>query len=134
MNDLRRDPKRYPDRNVLGQPLASCSTEPMTGFFRDGCCGSSPEDRGMHTVCAVMTMEFLVFSRASGNDLSTPRPEYQFPGLLPGHRWCVCAQRWKQAVDAGVVAPVHLEATHEMVLELIPLEVLLRHATGLAVA
>jgi uncharacterized protein (DUF2237 family) len=99
-------------RNVLGEPLGSCSMDPVTGFFRNGCCETGPEDVGMHTVCAVMTAEFLEFSELVGNDLSTPRPEFGFPGLQPGDRWCLCAPRWKEALDAGVAPPVVLEATH----------------------
>jgi len=108
---------RDPDLNVVGGELLPCSTEPRTGFFRDGCCSTGPEDLGSHTVCAVMTEEFLVFSRAAGNDLSTPRPEWGFAGLRPGDRWCVCAGRWQEAVDAGVAPPVVLEATHALALE-----------------
>ena len=103
--------------NIVGGELLPCSTEPLTGFFRDGCCSTGPEDLGSHTVCAVMTEEFLVFSRAAGNDLSTPRPEWGFAGLRPGDRWCVCAGRWQEAVDAGVAPPVVLEATHALALE-----------------
>ena len=99
--------------NLNGGPLQPCSTHPMTGFFRDGCCATGPEDIGSHTVCAVMTEEFLSFTRRAGNDLSTPRPEFGFPGLKPGDRWCVCAGRWQEACDAGVVAPVVAEATNE---------------------
>lgn len=98
--------------NVLGTPLQSCSMEPVTGWFRDGCCRSDPEDRGLHLICAVMTAQFLEFSRQAGNDLSTPRPEFSFPGLLPGDRWCLCAQRWREALLAGAAPPVVLEATH----------------------
>jgi uncharacterized protein (DUF2237 family) len=115
-------------RNVLGQPLEPCSTRPMTGFYRDGCCHTGPEDLGRHTVCAVMTREFLAFSRQVGNDLSTPRPEYQFPGLKPGDRWCVCAARWKEAWQAGVAPQVILASTHEATLRLVPLSVLEEHA------
>ncbi len=111
-------------RNVLGGELESCSTEPMTGFFRNGCCETGPHDMGMHTVCAVMTEEFLAFSMGAGNDLSTPRPELAFPGLRPGDRWCVCAPRWKEALDAGVAPPLVLEACHEETLAIVPLGVL----------
>lgn len=114
--------------NVLGGRLEACSGDPLTGFFRDGCCNTGPHDHGSHTVCAEMTAEFLDFSRRAGNDLSTPRPEFGFPGLVPGDRWCVCAARWQQAVDAGVAPPVRLSATHEKALDLIALEVLLEHA------
>ncbi|MBV8682018.1 MAG: DUF2237 domain-containing protein [Caulobacteraceae bacterium] len=117
-------------RNVLGEPLASCSTDPVTGFFRNGCCETGPEDVGMHTVCAVMTAEFLEFSLAVGNDLSTPRPEFGFPGLQPGDRWCLCAPRWKEALDAGVAPPVVLDATHEEVLAITTLGILKDHAAA----
>ena len=100
----------------------------MTGFFRNGCCETSHEDVGMHTVCAVMTAEFLAFSRAAGNDLSTPIPEAQFPGLKPGDRWCLCAPRWKEALDAGAAPQVVLDATHEETLAIVPLGVLKDHA------
>lgn len=111
-------------RNVLGGELQNCSLEPMTGFFRNGCCETSAEDVGMHTVCAVMTAEFLAFSKAVGNDLSTPAPDYGFPGLKPGDRWCLCAPRWKEALDAGMAPKVVLEATHEEMLAIVPLGVL----------
>jgi uncharacterized protein len=117
-------------RNVLGGPLRPCSMEPMTGFFRNGCCETGPEDVGMHTVCAVMTAEFLAFSMAAGNDLSTPRPELAFAGLRPGDRWCLCAPRWKEALDAGVAPPIVLEATHEEVLAISPLGILKDHAAA----
>ena len=102
--------------------------QPLTGFFRDGCCDTGPEDQGSHTVCAVMTADFLAFTKTRGNDLSTPRPEYGFPGLRPGDSWCVCVTRWKQAYEAGVVSPVNLEASHMSVLEFVDLEVLQQHA------
>ena len=111
-------------RNVLGGELASCSTSPMTGFYRNGCCETGPHDTGMHTVCAVMTAEFLEFSKAAGNDLSTPRPEFAFPGLKPGDRWCLCAPRWKEALDAGMAPQLVLEACHEETLAIVPLGVL----------
>ena len=111
-------------RNVLGGELASCSTEPVTGFYRNGCCETGPEDMGLHTVCAVMTAEFLEFSKAAGNDLSTPRPEFAFPGLKPGDRWCLCAPRWKEALDAGMAPQLVLEACHEETLAIVPLGVL----------
>lgn len=104
-------------RNILGGELESCCFEPLTGFYRDGMCNTGPGDHGIHTVCAVMTKEFLAFSRAQGNDLTTPRPEYQFPGLRPGDHWCLCAARWKEAYDAGVAPPVILKATHASTLE-----------------
>jgi len=115
---------RDPDRNVVGGELLPCSGDPVTGFFRDGCCSTGPEDLGSHTVCAVMTEEFLAFSAQAGNDLSTPRPEWGFPGLQPGDRWCVCASRWLDAYRAGIVAPVVLGATHERALEAVPIEAL----------
>ena len=115
-------------KNVLGRELQPCSTRPTTGFFRNGCCETSHEDFGMHTVCAVMTAEFLAFSKSVGNDLSTPQPEYGFPGLQPGDRWCLCAPRWKEALDAGAAPQVVLEATHEETLAIVPLGVLKDHA------
>ena len=117
-----------PARNVLGGPLEPCGTDPVTGFFRDGCCSTGPEDVGRHTVCAVMTADFLAFSRTAGNDLSTPMPQYGFPGLKPGDRWCLCAPRWKEALDAGAAPKVVLEATHEETLAIVPLGVLKDHA------
>lgn len=99
-------------KNVLGTELATCSEEPLTGFFRDGCCNTGPGDVGVHTVCALVTREFLEFSRERGNDLVTPRPEFGFPGLKPGDRWCLCAPRWQEALDAGAAPQVVLEATH----------------------
>jgi uncharacterized protein (DUF2237 family) len=104
---------RRPSRNVLGGPLALCSTEPMTGFFRNGCCDTAPEDVGSHTVCAVMTAEFLAFSKQAGNDLSTPHPEFGFPGLKPGDQWCLCAPRWQEALEANAAPRVVLKATAE---------------------
>ena len=115
-------------RNVLGGPLGTCSTDPMTGFYRDGCCDTGPDDAGSHTVCAVMTDDFLAFSRARGNDLVTPRPEWGFPGLKAGDRWCLCASRWNEAHDAGVAPRVDLSATHERALEIVPIEALEAHA------
>jgi uncharacterized protein len=114
--------------NVLGGPLLACSYDPLTGFFRDGCCETGDDDLGSHTVCARVTDEFLEFSRERGNDLSTPRPEYRFRGLKPGDRWCLCAARWLEAHEAGVAPPVVLEATHEAALRLVPLRVLLANA------
>jgi uncharacterized protein (DUF2237 family) len=122
--------QKDPDRNVVGGALLACSNEPMTGFFRDGCCSTGPEDLGSHTVCAVMTEEFLAFSRETGNDLSTPRPEWGFPGLQPDDRWCVCAARWLEAHAAGVATPVILGATHERALEVIPIDALISHAAA----
>ena len=115
-------------RNVLGGELEPCSVDPVTGFFRNGCCETSQEDVGLHTVCAVMTAEFLDFSRASGNDLTTPAPDSAFPGLKPGDRWCLCAPRWKEALDAGAAPQVVLDATHEETLAIVPLGVLKDHA------
>lgn len=114
--------------NVLGGPLQTCSTFPLTGFLRNGCCDTGPGDYGVHVVCAEMTEAFLEFSQEMGNDLSTPVPQYGFPGLRPGDRWCLCAARWKEAFDAGFAPPVVLEATHEMVLEWIDLADLKQHA------
>jgi uncharacterized protein (DUF2237 family) len=114
--------------SVLGEPLKPCSFDPVTGFFRDGCCNTGPEDVGRHTVCARMTAEFLAFSRRRGNDLTTPRPEYGFSGLRPGDRWCLCALRWREAWAAGAAPKVVLASTHRSVLELVPLEVLQAHA------
>jgi uncharacterized protein (DUF2237 family) len=116
------------DLNVLGGALEVCGTEPLTGFYRDGCCSTGPEDLGSHTVCAVVTGEFLAHQRSVGNDLTTARPEYGFPGLNPGDRWCVVAVRWLQAYTAGVAAPVVLASTHARALDLISLEVLRQHA------
>jgi uncharacterized protein (DUF2237 family) len=115
-------------RNVLGGELQSCSLDPVTGFFRNGCCETGPHDLGLHTVCAVMTAEFLAYSKAVGNDLSTPVPDYAFPGLKPGDRWCLCAPRWKEALDAGAPPQVVLEATHEETLAIVTLGVLKDHA------
>jgi uncharacterized protein (DUF2237 family) len=111
-------------RNVLGTPLVACSYAPLTGYLRDGCCQTLPDDSGLHVVCARVTQAFLDFSVAQGNDLVTPRPEYRFRGLKPGDRWCVCASRWKEAYDAGVAPPVVLESTHERALDIIDLDVL----------
>lgn len=120
--------KKIEDKNVLGGPLASCSTAPMTGFFRDGLCSTCKEDRGSHTVCAEMTAEFLEASRLAGNDLSTPMPAAGFPGLRPGDRWCVCAARWQEALAAGVAPPVVLSSTHARALEIVSLDDLVAHA------
>lgn len=108
-------------RNVLGEPLQPCGTDPVTGFFRDGFCATSPEDVGSHTICALMTREFLAYQRSIGNDLLTPAPRHGFPGLRPGDSWCVVAARWVQAYRAGVIAPVVLAATHESALEYVTL-------------
>ena len=115
-------------KNVLGGKLQTCSTQPLTGFFRDGCCNTSPEDVGSHSVCCLVTDEFLAFSRAAGNDLSTPMPQYGVPGLQPGDRWCLCAPRWQEALQAGQAPQVVLEATHERALDYISLEDLKAHA------
>lgn len=115
-------------KNVLGKPLGVCCTSPMTGFYRTGRCDTGPGDVGLHTVCARMTAEFLRFSKAHGNDLSTPVPEYDFPGLKPGDCWCLCAARWKEALEAGAAPPVVLAATHISTLEFVSLEELLEHA------
>lgn len=119
-----------PSRNVLGGPLKPCSLDPLTGFFRNGRCDTCAEDHGCHTVCVEVTEQFLTESRATGNDLSTPRPEFGFPGLNPGDRWCVCAGRWLELLEINVSAPVVLGATHERTLEIVPLELLQRHATA----
>ena len=119
------------DKNVLGGRLEPCSTSPRTGFYRDGCCNTGPEDVGLHVVCAQVTAEFLAFSAETGNDLSTPAPEYGFPGLKPGDRWCICASRWREAFDAGMAPAVVLSATHEETLAVIALTDLKRHAVDL---
>ena len=119
-------------RNVLGGPLDSCSIKPMTGFFRNGCCDTAPEDVGSHTVCAVMTDGFLKFSKARGNDLSTPVPDYGFPGLQAGDRWCLCAPRWQEAFEAGHAPRVVLRATHEGALQFCSLADLKRYAIDLS--
>ena len=122
------EPRAEDERNVLGGPLQPCSTDPLTGFYRTGDCSSGPEDVGSHTVCAVVSAEFLALQRRLGNDLSTPRPEYGFPGLRPGDRWCVVAARWLQAYQAGVAAGVVLAATNARALEIVPMEALRQHA------
>ena len=114
-------------KNILTTELQSCCTEPMTGFFRDGYCNTNQIDQGTHVVCAIMTDEFLEFTRSCGNDLSTPRPEFQFPGLKSGDGWCLCALRWKEAYEAGVAPPLKPQATHEKVLDFISKEVLEKH-------
>lgn len=119
---------KEPSINVLGGILESCSTRPMTGFFRNGCCDTGPQDRGLHTVCAIMTAEFLAMSKYLGNDLSTPRPEFGFPGLKPGDRWCLCASRFLQAHEEGAAPQIRLAATHANTLTVVPLEVLQKHA------
>ncbi len=119
------------DRNVLGGTLVACSLDPLTGFYRDGCCNTGPEDMGLHVVCTQVTREFLEFARAQGNDLVSPAPRFGFPGLVPGDRWCVCAGTWRQAYEAGVASPVVLAATHEETLAVIPLAALKEHALDL---
>jgi uncharacterized protein (DUF2237 family) len=114
--------------NVFGESLITCSTAPMTGFYRDGCCNTGPMDSGTHTVCAIMTDDFLAFSKSRGNDLTTPRPQWQFPGLKAGDKWCLCVLRWKEALDAGVAPQVVLEATHEKSLEFVEMDDLIAHA------
>ena len=115
-------------RNVLGTDLEPCGFDPLTGFYRDGCCDTGAEDAGVHVVCAEMTAEFLAFSAAQGNDLSTPRPQHGFAGLQPGERWCLCASRWQEAFEAGVAPPVHLTATHASASEWCSVEALRAHA------
>ncbi len=117
-----------PSLNVLGEPLMPCSTEPLTGFYRDGCCNTGPEDHGSHTVCVIVNAEFLAVSKYLGNDLSTPRPEYRFVGLKPGDRWCLCAARFLQAAQEHAAPQVVLEATHARALDIVPLELLRAHA------
>jgi len=124
-------PGRVPSINVLGGPLRPCSIEPLTGFFRDACCNTGREDLGLHTVCAVMTAEFLAFSKAAGNDLSTPMPQHGFAGLKPGDRWCLCAARWKEAFDAERAPQVVLESTHAVTLQIVSLDELQKHAVKL---
>ena len=119
-------------QNVLGEPLAPCSLDPVTGFYRDGCCNTGYDDTGIHTVCVRVTAKFLAFSKQRGNDLSTPAPQFGFPGLKPGDQWCLCAGRWKEALDAGVAPPVILQATHEEALAVVPLAVLKQHAIDIS--
>ena len=123
-----RDAGGMTERNVLGEELEPCGTDPLTGFFRDGCCRTGPEDLGSHTICAVVTAEFLDHQRRIGNDLSTPKPQYRFPGLVPGDRWCVTAVNWARAYEDGVAAPIVLAATNEAVLGIVPLATLREHA------
>ncbi len=120
--------EKDPSVNVLGEKLEPCSTRPVTGFFRDGACNTCPQDQGSHTVCAVLTADFLAFSKYLGNDLSTPRPEYAFPGLKPGDRWCLCASRFLQAADEGAAPRILLASTHRRALDIVPLEILMDHA------
>jgi uncharacterized protein (DUF2237 family) len=121
----------FPSTNVLGGPLTSCSHDPVTGFYRNGCCDTSDSDQGSHTICVVMTAEFLSFSKDTGNDLSTPRPEFGFRGLKPGDQWCLCAARWVEGMHAGKAPKVRLSATHLMALEIVSLEDLRAHAADL---
>lgn len=114
--------------NIFELPLVECSVKPLTGYFRNGCCDTGPDDVGSHTVCAVMTEEFLLFSRSRGNDLITPRPEYNFPGLKPGDRWCLCALRWKEAYNHGCAPLIVPEATHKAALRYIDIEILIKYA------
>ena len=115
-------------KNVLGSTLQACSYDPLTGYFRDGCCSTGPHDHGSHVVCAKLTRAFLEFSLAQGNDLVTPRPEFRFAGLKPGDRWCLCVKRWKEALQAGVAPPVVLECTHVNALDVVSLAQLQAHA------
>lgn len=124
-------PGRGSQLNVLGGPLLTCSDQPVTGFFRDGCCNTSEDDFGSHTVCVVLTEEFLAYSKGAGNDLSTPRPEFDFPGLKAGQRWCLCAARWVEAWRAGKAPKVSLNSTNQAALEIIPLDLLKQHAIDL---
>ena len=123
-----RDACAVDDLNVLGGELEPCGVDPLTGFYRDGCCATGPEDAGSHTICAVVTTEFLEHQRSIGNDLTTPRSQYHFPGLVPGDRWCVTAVNWARAYDEGAAAPVVLAATNEAVLKIVPIDVLQKHA------
>ncbi len=120
--------EKEPSLNVLGGPLETCSTDPLTGYFRNGACDTCAADTGSHTVCAIMTAEFLAFSKYVGNDLSTPRPEFGFAGLMPGDGWCLCASRFLQAHDEGCAPKVNLAATHQRALDIVPLEVLQANA------
>ena len=127
-NQYRYDPNHDIALNVLGEPIVPCSFEPLTGFFRDGCCKTDEQDLGSHLVCAVMTKEFLIFSLERGNDLMTPRPEWQFPGLVPGDQWCLCLNRWKEALNAQCATMVQLESTNIKTLERIDLDTLKQYA------
>jgi uncharacterized protein len=124
--------RRAPSKNVLGEALTECCTKPLTGFYRDGACNTGPQDFGVHTVCALMSADFLTFSKAAGNDLSTPMPQFGFEGLKPGDCWCLCAARWKEALDAGQAPRIRLQATHEATLEIVPLETLKKFALDLS--
>jgi len=129
---MRRFDPREHACNVFGEPLQTCSESPVTGFYRDGCCNTGPDDFGVHTVCVRVTKEFLEFSRSRGNDLATPAPDFGFPGLKPGDRWCLCAARWKEALDAGMAPRVVIAATHEATLEFVALEDLKKYAIDLS--
>lgn len=120
--------EQLPSLNIYQEPLETCGEEPKTGFYRDGCCNTTLSDPGMHTVCSVVTKEFLEYTRFKGNDLSTPRPEFEFPGLKPGDSWCICATRWLQAQKEGMAPKVKLRSTHLQTLEVVPLEILEAHA------
>jgi len=120
--------EKFESKNVFGEALADCSQDPVTGFFRDGCCNTSHQDQGMHTICVKLTEDFLEFSKSQGNDLSTPKPEFNFSGLNPGDSWCLCAPRWVEAYKQGVAPQVNLSATHEETLAIIPLELLKEYA------
>ena len=120
--------EKEPAINVLGEPLQACSINPVTGFFRDGACNTCAEDHGSHTVCAVLTAEFLAYSKYVGNDLTTPRPEFRFPGLKPGDRWCLCAGRFLQAAEEGAAPRINLASTHRRALDIVPIDVLMDHA------
>jgi uncharacterized protein (DUF2237 family) len=128
VRDLTQGEGTEQARNVLGGPLQPCSFDPTTGFFRDGHCHTCAQDHGSHTVCAVMTAEFLAFSKSRGNDLTTPMPQYEFPGLKPGDHWCLCAGRWLEAHEAGQAPQVNLEATNQAALAIVPLDALQEHA------
>jgi uncharacterized protein (DUF2237 family) len=130
---LQRRPNPFEgQKNVFGEPLKGCSDRPLTGFYRTGCCHTGPEDLGLHTVCVEVTADFLEFSKSRGNDLSTPQPDFGFPGLQPGDRWCLCAARWREAFEAGIAPRVVLRATHEATLDVVDLEDLKSHALDLA--
>ncbi len=118
----------HPKINVLGTEIEPCSVDPITGWYRDGCCNTNQDDRGLHVVCCILTEDFLEFARSQGNDLITPAPQHGFPGLKPGNRWCVCAQTWLDSVDAGLACPISLESTHEEALSLISIDILQAHA------
>ena len=120
-----------PSFNVLGGELDTCSTDPLTGWYRDGCCNTDRNDRSLHTICCLVTQEFLEFAHSQGNDLITPMPEHRFPGLSPGDRWCVCAQTWQDAAVEGVACPVVMSATHEETLQIVPLELLKEYAVDI---